>query len=184
MKAGKFAVIAVLSLFASNLAWADHYRSRAEHSPSRTEHYPSQADDYRVGPIEIDDLWVRASAPGQVNGAGYMEIENEGALEDRLLSVTSNAAESVTIHAVRMENGVAKMRPLEGGLLLPAMSEVKLAPGGYHIMFEKLKAPFARDARVPAILKFERAGEVAVMFKVRHAAYVDHIGQKQGAMQH
>jgi hypothetical protein len=144
MKIRTLVTLAALS-FCANMAWAD---------------------DYKVGQIEIDNLWVRASAPGQTNGAGYMEINNHGKAADRLLSVHSNAAERVELHTVRKENGMAEMRKIDS-VEVPADSEVKLAPGGHHIMFIKLKTPFTEGAEIPAILKFEKAGIVSVKFKVK-----------------
>ena len=166
MNIRKFALIAALGLCTAGSAWAK---------------------DYKVGQIEIDDLWVRASAPGQSNGAGYMDIDNDAKTEDRLLSVSSEAAERVELHTVQTENGVSKMRQVEGGIALPADTEVKLSPGGYHVMFIKLKAPFADGATVPATLKFEKAGEVAVQFKVTPASHNpgrSHGGMDHGAMKH
>lgn len=125
------------------------------------------ADTYKAGAIEVDDLWVRASAPGQPNGAGYLEIENDGRAVDRLVSVRSDVAERVELHTIDNENGVARMRAVEGGVEVPAGGEVKFAPGGYHVMFMKLKAPFAEGSQVPATLVFEKAGEVAVKFDVK-----------------
>jgi len=129
------------------------------------------AKDYKVGQIEVDDLWIRASAPGQANGAGYMEIDNDAKTPDRLLSVSSDAAERVELHTVLTENGVSKMRMAEGGIAVPANGAVKLEPGGYHVMFMTLKAPFAEGAIIPATLRFEHAGEVAVQFTVKPATH-------------
>lgn len=145
MKLRQWTLMAALGLCAATSAWAV---------------------DYKVGQVEIDDAWVRATAPGQANGAGYMEIDNDAKTADRLVSVASDAAERVELHTVQTENGVARMRHLPDGIPVPADGDVKLAPGGYHIMFLKLKQPFAEGAEVPATLKFENAGEVAVKFKV------------------
>ena len=100
-------------------------------------------------------MGVRASAPGQSNGAGYMEIDNKATAADRLLSVSSSAAERVELHTVETKDGVAKMRQVEGGIALPAGGEVKLAPGGYHVMF-LAESPFAEGAAVPATLSSRR----------------------------
>jgi periplasmic copper chaperone A len=129
------------------------------------------AKDYTVGEIEVDHPWIRASVPGQVNGAGYMKIENGAKKPDRLLAVRSDVAERIELHTIVNEDGVAKMRLAEGGVTIPAEGKVRLAPGGYHIMFLKLKAPFVEGAEVPATLKFEQAGEIAVKFKVKPAAH-------------
>ena len=125
------------------------------------------AGDYKVGQIEVDDLWVRASAPGQTNGAGYLDIDTDAKTPDRLLSVTSSAAERVELHTVQTENGVARMRQVDGGIAVPADGEVKLRPGGYHVMFIKLKAPFAEGGTVPVTLEFEKAGSVELSLPVR-----------------
>ncbi|QVQ25717.1 copper chaperone PCu(A)C [Achromobacter deleyi] len=163
MNIRKFAAIAALGLCTAGSAWAK---------------------DYKVGQIEVDDLWVRASAPGQANGAGYMDIDNDAKTADRLLSVSSDAAERVELHTVQTENGVSKMRQVEGGIALPADTGVKLSPGGYHVMFIKLKAPFTDGATVPATLKFEKAGEVAVQFKVKPASHNPGMSHDHGAMKH
>ncbi|AHV91256.1 copper chaperone PCu(A)C [Bordetella holmesii] len=140
------------------------------------------AADYKVGQIEVDDLWVRASAPGQENGAGYLEIENDGKMADRLVSVSSPAAQRVELHTVKNENGMARMREVEGGIVVPADGKVELRPGGYHVMFLKLKAPFAEGGSVPATLTFEKAGEVNVNFKIKAVSH--NAGMSHGHMSH
>ncbi|CAM4290647.1 Copper chaperone PCu(A)C [Bordetella tumbae] len=150
MKFRQWALVAALGLSSATSAWAQ---------------------DYKVGQIEIDDLWVRASAPGQTNGAGYLDIDNDAKTADRLVSVSSDAAERVELHTVQAEKGVARMRHLPEGIEVPAEGEVKLAPGGYHVMFMNLKQPFVAGAEVPATLKFEKAGEVAVKFEVKHIGH-------------
>lgn len=131
----------------------------------------AMAHDYKVRDIEIDDAWVRATAPGQPAGGGYMEIENEGGAADQLIGVKSDAAERVSIHQTVTSNGVATMREVDGGVTIPAHGEVKFAPGGYHVMFEKLKAPFKEGAEIPATLTFRDAGDVQIKFKVKPLTY-------------
>jgi periplasmic copper chaperone A len=138
----------------------------------------AQAHDFKAGAIEIDDLWMRATAPGQSVGGGYLEIENKGKEADRLLSVKSPIADSVEVHETRTENGVSSMRGT-GPVTVPAGGEVKFAPGGYHLMFMKLKQPLKQDEEVAATLVFEHAGAVDVKFKVKPIGY-----KAGGAMNH
>ena len=65
-----------------------------------------------------------------------------------------------------MEGNVMRMRELEKGLEIPAGATVMLKPGGYHIMFMGLKAPFAKDAKVPVTLVFEKAGSLDIALDV------------------
>ena len=128
------------------------------------------AADFNAGALELNDLWIRASVPGQTNGAGYLQIINPSMKADKLLAVESDAATRVEIHTVITEDGVAKMRQVQG-VDIPVHGDVKLAPGGYHVMFLQLTAPFKQGSLVPVVLKFEKAGEVRVNFTVKPSTY-------------
>lgn len=141
----------------------------------------SFAADFEANGLELNDLWVRASVPGQVNGAGYLQLNNKTTHGDRLLSATSDAATRVELHNVITENGVAQMRQVQG-IDIPAGGSAKLSPGGYHVMFLQLTAPFKLGAQVPVVLKFEKAGEVRVNFVVKPPTY-NPSGQADGAGQ-
>jgi len=43
------------------------------------------AHDYKVGSIEIDHPWARATPKGASVGGGYLTIKNTGPTADRLL---------------------------------------------------------------------------------------------------
>ena len=80
---------------------------------------------------------------------GYLTIENRGIQPDRLLSASSGAAARVEIHQMSMQDGIMTMRPLDDGLAISPDATVTLAPGGDHIMFVGLIAPFEEGQRVP-----------------------------------
>jgi len=128
------------------------------------------AADFKAGPLELNDLWIRASVPGQTNGAGYLQIINPAMKADKLIAVESDAATRVELHTVLTEDGVAKMRQVQG-IDIPMHGDVKLAPGGYHVMFLQLTAPFKQGSLIPVVLKFEKAGEVRVNFTVKPSTY-------------
>jgi copper(I)-binding protein len=130
----------------------------------------AQASDISVGDLNISNPWVRASAPGQSNGAGYVEIANKSAQPDRLLSVQSPSAKKVELHTVLTENGISKMREVKE-IAVPAQDRLKLGPGGFHIMFIQLNAPFMHGVSIPVTLNFEKAGNVNVDFVVQPATY-------------
>lgn len=128
------------------------------------------AADFNVGTLELNDLWIRASVPGQTNGAGYLQIINPAMKADKLIAVESDAATRVELHTVITEDGVAKMRQVQS-VDIPVHGDVKLAPGGYHVMFLQLTAPFKQGSLIPVVLKFEKAGEVRVNFTVKPSTY-------------
>ena len=47
-----------------------------------------------------------------------------------------------------MENGVMKMRPVEGGLEIKPGETVMLKPSGFHIMLVNLKQPLQQGKMV------------------------------------
>ncbi len=65
-----------------------------------------------------------------------------------------------------VKDGVMTMRPVEGGLEIPAGSKVELKPGAYHLMFTGLKRQPKQGEKFPATLTFEKAGSVKVEFAV------------------
>ena len=139
----------------------------------------AHAADFKAGSLEINDLWVRGSVPGQTNGAGYMQINNPTGVSDRLLSAQSDASNRLELHTVITENGVAKMRQVPG-IDVPAKGSAKLAPGGFHLMFLQLTGPFKQGDSVPVVLKFEKAGEVRVNFTVKPSTFNPGSAGEQG----
>jgi periplasmic copper chaperone A len=63
------------------------------------------------------------------------------------------------------------MRPVPGGVEIPANGTVKFAPGGYHLMFMDIDAPFADGQEIPVTLTFEKAGPVEASLKVAAAGH-------------
>jgi copper(I)-binding protein len=126
----------------------------------------AHAHGYKLGDLEIGHPWARATPQGADVAGGFLTIDNEGATPDRLLSVTVAGVDHCQIHEMSMANGTMKMRPLEGGLEIPAKSSVELKPGSFHIMMMGLKAPIVAGTKVPGTLVFEKAGRIDVEFKV------------------
>lgn len=122
------------------------------------------AQNAKVGSLQIDNAYTRATAPGQQVAGGFMKIENKGAA-DQLISASSPAAGEVQLHEMAMEGNVMKMRQLKD-IPVPAGGAVELKPGGLHLMFMGIKTPLAAGETVPVKLKFAKAGEVEVKFPV------------------
>ena len=76
----------------------------------------AMAQDYSIGTIQVAKPWSRATPKGAKVAGAYMTITNKGTAPDRLVSGSTPAASGFEVHSMVMEQGVAKMRPVEGGL--------------------------------------------------------------------
>src|SRR3569832_359756 len=97
-----------------------------------------QAEDDKTSDLVISQAWSRATPNGAKIGAGYLTIENKGKTADKLVSVTGEVSPKIEVHEMSMNNGVMKMRPVDGGVTIDAGKTVKLAPSGYHLMIMDL----------------------------------------------
>jgi hypothetical protein len=111
--------------------------------------------DFASGKITVTEPWTRATPPGASVGAGYMTIANDGARPVRLLGGETPVAEKVEVHAMSMDGGVMRMRPLTNGLEVPAGGEVELKPGGMHLMLIGMKRPLIEGESVAITLVFD-----------------------------
>jgi len=105
--------------------------------------------------IQITNAWARATPGGAQAAAAYVTIESPAG--DRLTAVSTPAAQKADIHSMTNDNGVMKMRPVDG-LDLPAGQAVALKPGGYHIMLTGLAKPLEEGQSFPLTLDFAKAG--------------------------
>ncbi len=114
----------------------------------------------------VRDARIRVPPPGAPTAAGYAVITNASRQDDRLIGASSPAAASVEVHAMSMAGGIMRMRPVAEGLPIGSGRTIRLAEGGYHLMFISPTRPLKRGDTVAATLRFEHAGPVAVAFKV------------------
>jgi periplasmic copper chaperone A len=124
------------------------------------------AEEYSVGTIQIGNPWTRATPKGSTVAGAYMSITNKGSAPDRLVGGSSAVADRFEVHSMVMDGGVAKMRPVDGGLEIKPGETVELKPGGLHVMLTGLRQPLDKGQKVKATLQFEKAGKVEVEYTV------------------
>jgi len=127
-----------------------------------------QTHQYKLGPLEIDNPWSRATPGAAPNGVVYVTIKNTGSTPDRLIDVASPAADQTQIHDMKVQDDVSSMW-LIGEMGVPAGQTVTLAPNGPHIMLVGLKKPLELAQTFPLTLTFEKAGSVTVEVTVEPA---------------
>ena len=111
------------------------------------------------GGIEISNIRFDSPLPGQMTGVGFMSVENKGAA-DRLIAVSTPVSERVELHTHTEENGVMKMRRVDG-IDLPAGETVEFKPGSYHIMIFGTEMAVGEETTVT--LDFEKAEDVTLV---------------------
>lgn len=141
---GTIAVTLLLGLCTLTVHAAN--RSNAENMPSaRVARAPS-----------VTDAWARATVPGQPVGAVYMKIDSPS--DAALIKIESDAAKTVGVHAMRVENGVMQMREHER-LDIPAGKTVELAPGGMHLMLFGLRKQLKAAETIQLTMTFIHANK-------------------------
>lgn len=124
------------------------------------------AHEFKVGDLEVDHPWSRATPPGARVAAGYATIRNTGSEPDRLIAVSGAISDRVEIHEMAVDgNGVMTMRPVQG-VEIPAGGSAELKPGGFHIMFMELNGGPKEGETFKGSLTFEKAGTLEVEFAV------------------
>lgn len=148
---------------------------------------PAFAHDFMVGSIHIDHPVARATTPMAQASGGFMTITNRGDQPDRLIAAASDASARTEIHLTENDDGVMRMREVEGIEIAPGET-VELKPGSFHVMFIGITAPFNEGETRTATLTFENAGEVEVTFNIEqisggmsHADHGDHSGMDHGS---
>ena len=117
-----------------------------------------------LGDISVSHPWMRAIPIPGMNGAGYMNITNNGKVDDRLLEVKAGWVAKAEIHETSENDGMMSMMPLPEGIVIPANSSTSLEPGAVHVMLMKTNKQIMPGDRLPVSLIFEHAGELKTHF--------------------
>lgn len=115
--------------------------------------------------LSLSDAWARPTLGAGRTSAAYVTITNRDGTDDRLVAASLPGATSVEIHTAGMENGVMRMRRLDG-VDVPAGESIRFAPGGLHIMIIGLEDPLVAGDMVPLTLVFEAAGQLTIQTTV------------------
>jgi copper(I)-binding protein len=114
--------------------------------------------------ITIDEPYARAAIP---NGAVFMELVNEGAVDDVLISAETEVANNVELHESKIdEAGVMRMSPVPN-IPVPAGGSATLQPGGLHVMLMGLNRELAVGDTFSVTLNFEKSSPKTIEVEVR-----------------
>jgi hypothetical protein len=125
-----------------------------------------------TGDLTIGNEWARTSASMQNAGAAYMTITGGDAADGLVgVAVDSSVAAMAELHETSMiesDDGSEMMSMQQVSAIdVPANGEVKLEPGGYHVMLMQLAEPLVVGSEFMITLTFENAGDIDVTVEVR-----------------
>jgi len=114
--------------------------------------------------IVISSARVRPPLPGRDVAAGYMSVTNHTKTDDTLISVTSPMSDRVEIHTHLNEDGVMKMRQVQG-VDIKAGETVEFKPGSYHLMMFGVSMTDGQED-VSVTLNYKNAPSVTMIIPV------------------
>jgi copper(I)-binding protein len=103
-----------------------------------------------------------SSMSGGGISAAYLTISNSGTEDIRLMSVSAEGVGAISIHETMVENNVARMEEVEGGLLIPAGGATELAPSGHHLMVMNIAEPLLEGETLSLNLSFDNGVSLIV----------------------
>lgn len=128
---------------------------------------PVLAENFTKGSITVESPWVKSSQSVANSAEGFALIHNNGFVEDRLVSISADISNRTAIHETIKQNGGFKMRKLKTPLTIEPNGYLELKPEGYHFMFFNCQDELREDEMIPAVLHFEKNGDVDVNFVIK-----------------
>jgi copper(I)-binding protein len=123
---------------------------------------PASGNPSAAGAIVVTNAYVREPAPPTDEAAAYFTVFNTTGKDDTLLSVTSGAGATSTLHT--LVRGV--MTPAANGARVPAHGSLVLSTGTGHVMIQQLFGKLLPGQSVNLELSFTTAGPIDVAAKV------------------
>lgn len=123
--------------------------------------------------ITINNARIHEGPPAQTILGGYMSINNQGADDEQIQSISSELFERIEIHKTIIQNGLAKME-MQKELTINKNAVLQLKPGGQHLMLiNPLRRIKAGDS---IILQFtlQDGSEFEAVFPVIKANSAEH----------
>lgn len=115
--------------------------------------------------LTVADSYIPLPATPGGMGAGYLTVHNSGGA-DRLVSVSSPAAGSVTMHR-STDTSMESVTAMD----VPANGTLDLARGGAHLMIMDWAKQPALGDELELDLQFAKAGRVVVKVPVKPLTY-------------
>ncbi len=109
--------------------------------------------------------------PNELPAAGYVTLINHSDKSVDLMAVESPDYQMVMLHQTVSTGTTQKMHMVDT-LTIPARSQIKIEPGGYHVMLEKPKRAIQPGGIVQVRFHFSNGEKLDTPFPVKSPAAV------------
>ena len=110
-------------------------------------------------PLGVSDVTAYAALPGQPAGVAYFSLQNSTPMAVTLRQVSSPEYSSIEMHTTLMDDGIARMTPLDL-LTVAGESVVIFAPGGPHLMLMEPVEGLATGEQVTLEFHYDYDGDL------------------------
>lgn len=124
----------------------------------------SEAADAATGAaVTVTDPWVVATGEGRDNSmtAAFGVLTNDSDTDLTVVSATNTVSDRTELHEMAMVDGAMVMRPVAGGITVPAGGSTVLEPGGLHVMIMDVDSAVSPGASVGVTLTLSDGSTVA-----------------------
>lgn len=119
--------------------------------------------------LVVEHAWLRQPPPGSAVAAAYFEARNDGAQALTLQTVGSPDFKAAMLHATRVIDGRAEMRP-HGDIELAPGARFSAAPGGTHVMLFEAQRSLTEGSTLTLELRCSHGEPLKVALPVRRDA--------------
>lgn len=125
-------------------------------------------DDALVhGDLTFTDPFAFETTPAMKAAGGYFTVTNNGDTDIVITAAETDFSRTMLHKSEVDSDGVARMTHQHDGVRIPAGQTVEFAPGGLHVMFMGLDAPFVSGETRRVTLSFDKGEPVDLMIEVR-----------------
>ncbi len=150
-----------LVLLARDASGAGTRRALAAQARARVlQVAPSEVSTMSMGGVFVTRMAV-AEPVDRNAAAAYLTLRNDTPQEDTLLGVIADVAESVEIHETVEEGSMRRMMAVPR-LVIQPRSDMRLEPGGRHLMLMKLQRQLVAGDSVTLTLTMARVGAMEI----------------------
>ncbi|WP_395728997.1 copper chaperone PCu(A)C [Nakamurella sp.] len=130
--------------------------------PATTTASTASSTGAAAGEVTITDTWIRATdgTSDPTMTAAFGALTNHTDQQRTIVSATNSASDHTELHEMAMDNGAMVMRPIAGGITIPADGTATLEPGGLHVMVMDLTAPIKPGEEVNVVLTLDDGSTV------------------------